>query len=70
MKKVTKTNSFKMLVSFAIILLLLTSSCTQSGNNSSTEKNETAKVAVEKPKMDIPTAVVSGNLEVVRQHIK
>jgi hypothetical protein len=70
MKKVTKANSIKMLLSFAFILLMLTSSCTQSGNNSGTEKNEAAKVAVEKPKMDIPTAVVSGNLEVVRQHIK
>jgi len=70
MKKATKINSFKMLVSFAFILLVLTSSCTQSGNNSNTEKNETAKVTVEKPKMDIPTAVISGNLEVVKQHIK
>jgi hypothetical protein len=70
MKKVTKINSFKMLVSFAFMLLLLTSSCTQSGNNSNTEKNETAKGAVEKPEMDIPTAVLSGNLEVVKQHIK
>ncbi len=70
MKKVTKINSFKMLVSFAFILLVLTSSCTQSGNNSNTEKNETAKVTVEKPKMDIPTAILSGNLEVVKQHIK
>jgi len=70
MKKVTKINSFKMLVSFAFILLVLTSSCTQPGNNFNTEKNETTKVAVEKPKMDIPTAILSGNLEVVKQHIK
>lgn len=70
MKKVTTINSFKMLVSFAFIILLLTSSCTQSDSNYSTEKKETAKDAVEKPKMDIPTAVISGNLEVIKQHIK
>ena len=68
MKKLTQINSFKMMLSFAFILLLLTSSCTQSGNKTN-EKNETAK-AVEKPKMDIPTAILSGNLDVVKQHIK
>jgi len=70
MKKVTKINSFKMLASFTFILLLLTSSCTQSGNKPSAQKNETPKAAVEKPIMDIPTAIISGNLEVVKQHIK
>jgi ankyrin repeat protein len=50
----------------------LTSACAQSGNKSKDEANTKveAKAVVEKPKMNIQTAVLSGNLEIVKQHIE
>lgn len=70
--KVLKSNSVKMLVSLSFIILLLTSACTQSANsnNTNSEKDATSTSAVEKPEMDINTAILSGNLEVVKQHIE
>ena len=69
--KVPKINSFKLLLNFSFIILLLTSSCAQSSKNSNTNSNNSnkAKAEVDKPKMNIQTAVLSGNLEIVKQHI-
>ena len=69
MKKAIKNNSVKMLVNFSFIILLLLSSCAQSGNNNKaqSENNATTSSKVEKPNVDIHTAVLSGNLEAVRQ---
>ncbi|MBN2774260.1 MAG: ankyrin repeat domain-containing protein [Prolixibacteraceae bacterium] len=52
--KTLKINSFKMLVAFSFVLVLLTHASAQS---------------VEKPQMDIQAAIVSGNLDIVKQHI-
>ncbi|MFT5984173.1 MAG: ankyrin repeat protein [Maribacter sp.] len=71
MKK-SKINSLRSLVNTSLVLVLLTSACAQSGNKSKDEANTKveAKAVVEKPKMNIQTAVLSGNLEIVKQHIE
>ncbi|MEO0332674.1 MAG: ankyrin repeat domain-containing protein [Bacteroidota bacterium] len=58
-----KINLLKTLFSLSLVVLLLPA-CTES--NSSTEK----KAAVDTPEIDIHTAVISGNLEAVKQHIE
>ncbi len=67
-----KRISLKMLVKFSFVILLLLSACAPSGgsNNSQPEKNVKTKPITETPKMDLQTAIVSGNLEVVKQHIE
>ncbi len=62
--KAPKINSFKMLLNFSFIILLLTSACAQSGSNTKT------KSAAEKPDINIQMAVLSGNLEAVKLHIE
>mgnify|MGYP001792073443 CR=1 FL=1 len=61
--KTLKNNSFKVLMNLLLVAIFL-QACSQ---NNAQEKN---KSEVEKPEMDIQTAVLTGNLEVVRQHIK
>lgn len=70
--KTLKINSFKMFVKFSFIFLMLLTACAQTGSkkNTKSETNSTAKSSVEKPKIDIHTAIVSDNLEVVKQHIE
>ncbi len=72
MGKVIKTISLKTLVNLSLILLLLTSACAQSGNKTKdpVDNKVGAKSVVGKPAMDIQMAVLSGNLEAVRQHIE
>lgn len=67
-----KIDSFKKVVNFSFIILLLFSACTQSGssNNSKSENKAKARSIAEKPKIDLQAAIVSGNLEVVKQHIE
>ncbi|MGK0390020.1 MAG: ankyrin repeat protein [Maribacter sp.] len=69
--KVPKIKSFKRLLQFSFIILLVTNACAQSDRNTNTESenNSKAKTVVAKPKIDIQTAVMSGNLEIVQQHI-
>lgn len=71
MKK-SKLNSLKSLVHISLFLVLLTSACAQSGNKSKDQADNKveAKSAIEKPKIDIQMAVISGNLEAVKQHIE
>ena len=61
--KTSKMRSLITLVHIALIGLLLTTSCAQT-----VDKN-TAQVNVATPKIDIHTAVISGDLQAVRQHI-
>lgn len=70
--KALKINSFKMIVSFSFVIFLLFNACSQSGNKNNTpsDNNAPAKSSVAAPEMDIQTAVISGNLEVVKQHIE
>ncbi|MBD8489200.1 ankyrin repeat domain-containing protein [Echinicola sp. CAU 1574] len=60
--KTLKNSSLAVLLS--LVLAVLLSSC---GNNNGHEKN---KSGMEKPEMNIHSAVLNGNLEIVRQHIK
>ncbi len=70
--KTLKINSFKMLLNCSLILLLLTNACAQSANNNNIEfdNNSERKPKAEAPKMSIQAAIISGNLEIVRQHIE
>lgn len=70
--KASKINFLKMSVNFSFIILLLTSACTQSGNTNTVKSDNNAKVksTVDKPEVDIQTAILSGNLEIVKQHIE
>ena len=60
----------KTLFIISFITLLLTNACTQSGKKSKSNASTNTESVVAKPKMNIHTAVLSGNLEVVKQHIK
>ncbi|MGB5500026.1 MAG: ankyrin repeat domain-containing protein [Maribacter sp.] len=59
-------------VNMSLILLLLTSACGQSGNKPKAEANNSTqtKSVVETPEIDISTAILSNNLEAVKQHIE
>lgn len=69
--KALKINSFKMAVYFAFIILFLLNACAPSdgSNNTRSENNTKTKSITDKPKIDIQSAIISGNLEVVKQHI-
>ena len=69
--KTLKINSFIMLVSFSFIILFPKNSRAQSGsnNNSKPENNSYTGSIVETPKIDIQAAIISDNLEIVKQHI-
>ncbi|WP_159517821.1 ankyrin repeat domain-containing protein [Sunxiuqinia indica] len=64
--------SFKTVFSFFIAILLFMNACVQSGSSSSTEtgKETKAKALADKPTIDLQTAILSDNLEAVRQHIE
>ncbi len=64
--------SLKMAVFFPVIILFLTNACTHSANkNKPKSKNNTeVRATVAKPEMDLQAAIISGNLDVVKQHIE
>jgi ankyrin repeat protein len=62
--KVSKINSFKILTSLSLSILLLMSCCADSNNKRKTESKVIA------PKVSIQTAVMSNNLEIIKQHIE
>ena len=64
--KTIKMNSVKVLMSLILVSVLFPA-CSQ---NSKKARPQTNQTVVEKPKMDIHAAVLSNNLEVVRQHIE
>ena len=70
--KALKINSFKMLLNFSFVIFFLLNACASSGgsNNSTSEKNAKAKPITETPKMNLQSAIISGNLEIVKQHIE
>lgn len=68
--KTLKINSMQTLVIIPFLILLLTNACTLSGNKSKTDTSSHTKSVVAKPKTDIHTAVLSDDLEVVKQHIE
>ena len=68
--KTLKISSIRMTFQTLFLTLLLTSSCAQS--NKETSSNDSAKTTktVDKPSIDIHGAVLTGNLEAVKQHIE
>lgn len=70
--KSLRINSMRTLVNMSIILLLLASACGQSGNKSKAEANKSTetKSVVETPEIDLSAAILSNNLEAVKQHIE
>lgn len=68
--KTLKINSFKMTIKILLLTILFTSACAQSDKTTTTSNKSEVKKTVEKPSIDIQTAVISGNLEAVKQHIE
>jgi hypothetical protein len=70
--KTLKMNSVKMLLNFSLVILLLFNACAQSGGSNDTKSENSAKTksAFDKPKIDLLSAIVSGQLETVKQHIE
>ena len=69
--KTQKFISVKTVISISLIVLIFTSACAQSGNNTKNKSNNDSQAVSEvaKPEMDLQAAVMTGNLEVVNQHI-
>ncbi len=68
--KAIKNKSLKKLASFSIIIVFVTNVYAQPGNKAEMESNtNSTKSTVEKPEMNIQTAILSDNLEIVKQHI-
>lgn len=59
----------KTMLIISAIVVLTASACSQSTDQSNTDVNVKTASVVAKPKVDIHTAVISGNLEAVKQHI-
>lgn len=59
-----------MTIQMLLLAIFLTSACAQSDKKTTTTSNTEAKKTVDKPSMDIQTAIISGNLEAVKQHIE
>ena len=69
--KTLKINASKMLFSLSFLIILMTTACAQSNKNSKSKPDnaDKAELKMDKPDMDIQMAVISGNLEAVKQHI-
>jgi hypothetical protein len=68
--KTLKITSIRITIQMLFFTLLLTSSCAQSDKKTKSAKtNETTKTAT-KPNMDIHAAVLTGNLDAIKQHIE
>lgn len=69
--KTQKFISLKTVISISLIVLIFTSACAQSGDNTKNKSNNDSQAVSEvaKPEMDLQAAVMTGNLEVVNQHI-
>ncbi len=66
--KTLKFISLKTLISISLFVILLPA-CVQQSNDTEAESVIDQPI-VERPEVDIQTAVISGNLEAVKQHIK
>ena len=68
--KTLKITSIRTSIQLLFFTLLLTSSCAQSNKETSTNDSAKATKTVNKPSIDIHGAVLTGNLEAVKQHIE
>jgi len=72
MKKTFKITSLRTLINMSLVLLLLTAACGQTSNKTKAEVTNTTetKSVVATPEIDIQAAILSDNVEVVKQHIE
>ncbi|WGF91666.1 ankyrin repeat domain-containing protein [Aequorivita marisscotiae] len=68
--KSLEIKTFKTTFPLLLLILLFTSACAQTDKKTTTSINTEVKEKGTKPSMDINTAVISGNLEAVKQHIE
>lgn len=70
--KAFRINTLKSVLNTSFVLLLLTAACGPSGKESKTEPTtgNDSGVVVKAPEIDLQTAVLSDNYEVIEQHIK
>ncbi|WP_178988709.1 ankyrin repeat domain-containing protein [Winogradskyella schleiferi] len=68
--KTLKNTSLRMTIQTVVLTLLLTSSCAQSNKEISSNDSAKTTKTVDKPSIDIHGAVLTGNLEAVKQHIE
>jgi hypothetical protein len=70
--KTSKMNSIKMLLIVAFVTFSFTNACAQPCNSNTTKSgnNATAKSKVETPSIDLQSAILANNLEIVKQHIE
>ena len=68
--KTLKINTFKVSLPFLLLTILFTSACAQSNKKATTHSVSELNRTVDKPTIDINYAVISGNLEAVKQHIE
>ena len=66
--KTIKINSLRIKLNTLFVLLLLNFSCGQLGNKTANSLESMSKI--EAPEIDIQTAILTGNLEAVKQHVK
>ena len=72
MSKSVRINSFRIVANMSLVLLLLTAACGQSGNKTKEQAGSSTEVksVIDAPEMDIQVAILSDNLEAVKQHIE
>lgn len=66
--KTQKFNFFRMVFPLSLLLIIMGTACTQPATKDATKTTE-VQTKADKPAMDIHTAVITGNLEAVKQHI-
>ena len=68
--KTLKITSIRMTFQMLFFTLLLTSSCAQSDKKTSSDNIAKTTKTIDKPSIDIHGAVLTGNLDAVKQHIE
>ena len=68
--KTLKMNSIRILASFLLVFVVLTHVNAQSDSSTKTKNNSETTPGIEKPAMDIQAAIISNNIEIVKQHIE
>lgn len=68
--KTLKINSFIGILFFIIVSALSLTSCQANKKADVKSENTTAQTTLDTPEMDLHTAVITGNLDIVKQHIK
>jgi hypothetical protein len=68
--KTFQITSIKMTIQMLFFTLLLISSCAKSNKETNTSKTTKTTKSVTKPSIDIHVAVLTGNMDAVKQHIE